>query len=459
MGNRFDVAVIGGGPAGYIAAIRAADRGAKVALIERDALGGTCLNRGCIPTKAFLHTAETIENLRVMSKIGAVVGATGAYVDMGRVVENKNRIVSKLVAGVNSLVKARDIEFIRGAGTLERARPFVDGKDIGGAAQIILCNGSRTNKPPIEGIDLDGVITSTEILDLKEIPESLLIIGAGVIGVEMARAFSAFGSRVEVVEALDRVLPMMDAEISVHTAKKLKEQGIAVTCGVKINRIQKDGAALTVQIEGGHTIRAAKVLVSAGRVPDTLSLAGAGLSMQKGAIVADSAMRTSIPNVFAAGDATAKCMLAHAAYEMGETAAVNATGGDRKADLRYVPMCVYGFPEIGSVGLSEEAAQKYGRVRIGRFPYMANGRALASEMADGFAKVIVGENFGEILGVHLVGPGAAEVINEAAALMAGELTANEAARIVHGHPTYSEAMKEAFADALGECPHLPPKQK
>jgi len=456
MGNRYDVAVIGGGPAGYIAAIRAADRGAKVALIEKDAIGGTCLNRGCIPTKAFLHAAEVLENIRSLSGIGILQGAGGVHADIRRVVENKNRVVGKLVGGVNSLIKARNIELIHSTGTLVNAAPYADGRDIGGAARTILCSGSRTSKPPIEGIDLDGVLTSTEILDSGEIPETLLILGAGVIGVEMARAFSAFGSKVEIVEALDRVLPMMDAEISEQAAKKLKEQGVGIRCGMKVTRIQKDGAALLAQIEDGSSVRANKVLVSAGRVPDTQLLAGAGLSLLRGAIVTDDAMRTSIPDVFAAGDATAKCMLAHAAYEMGETAAVNATGGDRKADLRYVPACVYGFPEIGSVGLSEEEAKKRGPVHIGRFPYQANGRALASGQGYGFAKVIIGERFGEILGVHLLGPGAAEIINEAAALMAGELTAHEAAGIVHAHPTFGEAMKEAFADALGECPHLPP---
>ncbi|MDR2049574.1 MAG: dihydrolipoyl dehydrogenase [Treponema sp.] len=460
----YDIAVIGGGPAGYVAAIRAAQLGAKTALVEKDELGGTCLNRGCIPTKTLLKTAELVHEIAEAPRRGIRTGP--AEVDMAAVIQEKNRVVKKLTAGVGSLLKSNGVEVIKGEGKLagERTPAFTVSVPGGffSAKKVILAGGSMTAKLPIPGLDLPGVLGSTEILDLTEIPPRLAIIGGGVIGVEMAMVFQAFGSKVAIVEAMPEILPLMDGEVSALIHSILSKRGADVYTGTGLQKIGKKGAALELVLADGKILEADKVLVSIGRTADLSAIGGPAPQTDKGKVLVNDFMESSVPGVFAPGDMNGKKMLAHAAFKMAETAAENAAvqlgiveGSVKKAELDYIPQVVYSFPEAASVGLTQPEAEKKEPPQIGRFPLAANGRALASGNPEGFVKIVAGK-YGRILGVHIVGQGASEIINEAAALMAMEITVHELADIVHGHPTVSEALMEAAAAALGRSIHLPP---
>ncbi|MDR0402192.1 MAG: dihydrolipoyl dehydrogenase [Treponema sp.] len=481
----YDIAVIGGGPAGYTAAIKAARLGAKTVLVEKDELGGTCLNRGCIPTKALLKTAELVHEILGAAERGIVVGGgspPAVSVDMDAVIKEKNRVVKKLTSGVGALLKSNGVEVIKGEGKLAGAGTpgfnvavqTQNAERVFSAKKVILAGGSVTAKLPIPGLDLPGVLGSTEILDIKEIPPRLAVIGGGVIGVEMAMVFQAFGSKVSIIEALPEILPLMDGEASSFVHSILAKRGADIYTGTGLQKIEKKDSgngrdsALTLVLADGKTLEADKVLVSIGRTADLSSAApsAGGLSVQtdKGKVVVNDYMESSVPGVFAPGDINGKKMLAHAAFGMAEAAAENAAvqlgivqGGLKKAELDYIPQVVYSFPEAASAGLTQADAEKQEQVLVGKFPLTINGRALASGNPGGFVKVIAGK-YGKILGVHIVGQGASEIINEAAALMAMEITVYELADIIHAHPTVSEALMEAAADALGRSIHLPPKK-
>ncbi|MDR1930880.1 MAG: dihydrolipoyl dehydrogenase, partial [Treponema sp.] len=437
----FDIAVIGGGPAGYVGAIKAAQLGAKTVLIEKDQIGGTCLNRGCIPTKALLKTAELVHEIAGASKRGITTGAV--EIDMPAVIKEKNRVVKKLTGGVASLLAANGVELIRGEGTLLPGGPSglfniaVPGQNGVTARAVLLAGGSRTARLPIPGLDLPGVLGSTEILDLETIPKRLAIIGGGVIGIEMAMIFQSFGSRISIIEAMPRILPFMDGETSALIHKILAARGAELVSGLGLSKIEKEGEELKLFLADGRTLAADTVLVSIGRTGD-LSCAGeGGVKTEKGKVLVNDYMETSIPGVFAPGDINGKKMLAHAAFKMAETAAENALsrmagsgGGMKKAGLDYVPSVVYCFPEVAAVGLTQEEAEKTGPVAVGKFPLGANGKALAAGQGEGFVKVLSDEKYGKILGVHMAGPGASEIINEAAALMSMEITVHELAGII-----------------------------
>ncbi|MDR2433603.1 MAG: dihydrolipoyl dehydrogenase [Treponema sp.] len=466
----FDIAVIGGGPAGYAGAIRAAQLGAKTVLVEKDELGGTCLNRGCIPTKNLLKTAELLHEIAGSSTRGILV-PPGARLDMASALREKNRVVKKLTGAVASLLKARGVECIKGEGFLKSGGgggfTIRAGDRELGAKNVLLAGGSRAAKFPIPGLELPGVLGSAEILDLEEIPPRLAIIGGGVIGIEMAMIFNSFGSKITIIEAMPRILPSLDTDISSLIHKILRGRGVAVLTGVVLSKIEQKGGALSLTPGDGTAIDADKVLVSIGRTADLSSVTGTGdlsLKTEKGFVAVDEYMETSVPGIFAPGDINGKKMLAHAAFKMAETAAENAVsrlkgGKPKKAALDYVPSVVYCFPEAASVGLTQEEAEKTGPVSTGIFPLAANGRALASGSPEGFVKVLADPRYGKILGVHMAGQGVSEIINEAAALMSMEITVHELAEIIHGHPTVSEALMEAAADALGRCIHLPPQKR
>ena len=463
----FDIAVIGGGPAGYVGAIKAAQLGARTVLIEKDQVGGTCLNRGCIPTKALLKTAELVHEIAEAPKRGIKTGP--AEVDMAAVISEKNRVVKKLTGGVASLLSANGVELIRGEGKLLGGASgafniSVTGQSGISAKKVLLAGGSQTAKLPIPGLDLPGVLGSTEILDLEEIPRRLVVIGGGVIGIEMAMIFRSFGSKVTVIEAMPRILPFMDHETSALIHKILAARGVEILSGVGLSKIEKTRGFKLV-LADGKTIEADSVLVSIGRTGDLSCLGGEGIQTERGKILVNDYLETSVPGVFAPGDINGKKMLAHAAFKMAEAAAENAAvqlglpGSVKKPDLDYVPSVVYCFPEAAAVGLTQEEAEKRGAVAAGKFPLAANGKALSAGQGAGFVKVLSDQKYGKILGVHMVGSGASEIINEAAALMAMEITVHELAEITHGHPTVSEALMEAAADCLGKSIHLPPKGK
>ena len=459
--SKFDVAVIGGGPAGYVAAIRAAQLGGRVVLFEKDTLGGTCLNRGCIPTKTYLKTGEVIRSIQNASERG-IRNDPATEVDMERVVSYKNKIVHQLTGGVGILLKSNSVTVINGTAVLSSENLVSCSGKTYEAEAIILCGGSKAGRIPIPGIENSKILSSTEILDLTQLPKKLVIIGGGVIGCEMASAFRSFGSQVTIMEAMDHLIPMMDRELAFSLEKSMKKQGISLQLSKKITEIMNEGTAAYVCCEDGTKLEADRILLSVGRIADLecLGILKDRICVEHGKIVTDEYMRTSIPNIYAAGDINGRLMLAHAAFKMGEAAAENAMGGFSRCRLDMVPSCVYTLPEAASVGLTEDAAaEKYGRdaLCVGRFPLSANGRALASGEAEGYVKVIALKKYSELCGIHIFGSQAAEMIAEPASLMASEITVEEAANIIHAHPSFSESFMEACGDALGRCIHLPKK--
>lgn len=461
--GEYHVAVIGGGPAGYVAAIRAAQLGGKVVLFEKDTVGGTCLNRGCIPTKTYLKTAEYIHHIKGAADRGIIVNAETS-VDMPKVVAYKDKVVKTLTGGVASLLKSNGVEVVKGTAKLSGPASVECGGKTYPAQKIILCGGSKAIRIPIPGVNHKDVMTSDDILAMTELPKRLGIIGGGVIGCELASAFSTFGCEVTIVEMMDRVVSMFDKDVSAELDKSLKKNGVKVMCGRKVEEIaDKDGHPVIVTDDG--SVECDKILLSIGRAADLECLGALAdqIKVERGKVVVDDTMKTSVDNIYACGDINGRVMLAHSAFKMGEVAAENCmTGENRKCDLRFVPSCLYTSPEAASVGLTEEKAKELHPegVRIGLFQMAANGRSVASGEKTGFIKVIADNKYGQILGVHMVGGVASEMIAEPTSLMAMEVTVNEVAdQIIHAHPSYSEAFMEACADALGRCIHLPAKKK
>jgi len=457
----YDVAVIGGGPAGYVGAIRAAQMGGKVVLFEKDRVGGTCLNRGCIPTKTYLKTAETLYAVKEAAGRGIVMDTT-ASVDMKQVVKYKDKVVATLTGGVAGLLKANGVTVIKGEAALKDEHSIACGGSVTTAASILLCGGSIAGRIPIPGVDNPNVLDSTGMLELEEVPKRLCIIGGGVIGCELGDAFAAFGSEVTIIEAMDRLVATQDEDVSAELLKKMKAKGIAVHLKEAVKAIESDKDGVKVVCEG-LAVSCDKVMLSIGRKADLSCLGDMkdSIKTERGKVVVNEYMQTNIPNIYAPGDLNGKLMLAHAAFKMAEIAAENAMGEKHRCDLRCTPSCIYTIPEAASVGISEkDAISKYGadNVLVGKFPMSANGRSLAAGEKSGFIKVIADKKYNELLGVHIVGADAAEMIAEPAALMQMEVTVDEAAHLIHGHPTFSEAFMEACADALGKCIHLPPRK-
>ena len=458
--DEFDVVVIGGGPAGYVAAIRAAQVGGKVAVVEKSELGGTCLNRGCIPTKTFLKNAEIIEGIEMSSKRGIILENEKFTVDMPKVVSLKNEIVKTLTNGVQGLLKSNSIKIFKGVGKINKDKDVViNGEKVLRTNKIILAGGSKVGSVNIPGIESKRVLTSDDILDLKELPKSLAVIGGGVVGVELGQAYLSFGSEVTVIEMMDRIVPGVDREASETLRKALEKKGMKILTSSKIKEIIDEGDKLRIKLEDKEDVVAEKALLSIGRVPDLEAVGELDLEMERGKIKVDKYMETSVKGVYAPGDINGIKMLAHAAFRMGEVAAENAIlGNHREIKLETTPSAIYTIPEVGMVGLTEEEAKEKYDINVGKFAFIGNGRALASGDATGFVKVIADKKYGEILGVHIVGQSAAEIINEASSLMAMEITVDEVIKTIHGHPTFSEALFEACADVLGEAIHLPKKK-
>ena len=461
----FDVIVIGGGPGGYVAAIRAAQLGAKVLLIEKDELGGTCLHRGCIPTKAMLSDAKLYDHV----KSSSVLKTEGLRVDMKELLLRKNEVVKRLAAGVQFLIKDNGITFSQGmAKFLDPKTIEVEsqkGKEQFKGQKIIIATGSVSAQIPNVPIDGKTILTSTEMLNLSSIPKDLLIIGGGVIGVEFACLFNGLGSKVTVIEMLPEIISTEDGEVIRGLATLLKKRKIEIHTETRVKEAKgKKGRSEVVAIdkEGKKILfQAEKTLVAVGRSPYTegLQLDKIQIGMNGKFIKVNEKMETSLPGIYAIGDVTGRQMLAHKASAEGIAAAENALGQQSKVDYSKIPNCIYTFPEVASIGLTEKQAKDKGvQVMIGRFPFQSNGRALATGDSEGFVKVIAEKDLGQIIGVHILGEHATDLIGGPALALALEATAEEMGKTTQPHPTLTEAISEAALDAIKEAIHLPKKK-
>ncbi|WP_270513869.1 dihydrolipoyl dehydrogenase [Streptococcus mutans] len=459
--DEYDMIVVGGGPAGYYAAIRGAQLGGKVAIVEKSEFGGTCLNKGCIPTKTYLKNAEILDGIKIAAGRGINFASTNYTIDMDKTVAFKNTVVKTLTSGVQGLLKANKVTIFNGLGQVNPDKTVTVGSETIKGHNIILATGSKVSRINIPGIDSPLVLTSDDILDLREIPKSLAVMGGGVVGIELGLVYASYGTEVTVIEMADRIIPAMDKEVSLELQKILSKKGMNIKTSVGVAEIVEANNQLTLKLNDGSEVVAEKALLSIGRVPQLSGLENLNLELERGRIKVDDYQETSISGIYAPGDVNGRKMLAHAAYRMGEVAAENAIWGNvRKANLKYTPAAVYTHPEVAMCGITEEQArQEYGNVLVGKSSFSGNGRAIASNEAQGFVKVIADAKYHEILGVHIIGPAAAEMINEASTIMENELTVDELLRSIHGHPTFSEVMYEAFADVLGEAIHNPPKRR
>ena len=459
--DEYDMIVVGGGPAGYYAAIRGAQLGGKIAIVEKSEFGGTCLNKGCIPTKTYLKNAEILDGIKIAAGRGINFASTNYTIDMDKTVAFKDTVVKTLTSGVQGLLKANKVTIFNGLGQVNPDKTVTVGSKTIKGHNIILATGSKVSRINIPGIDSPLVLTSDDILDLREIPKSLAVMGGGVVGIELGLVYASYGTEVTVIEMADRIIPAMDKEVSLELQKILSKKGMNIKTSVGVAEIVEANNQLTLKLNDGSEVVAEKALLSIGRVPQLSGLENLNLELERGRIKVDDYQETSISGIYAPGDVNGRKMLAHAAYRMGEVAAENAIWGNvRKANLKYTPAAVYTHPEVAMCGITEEQArQEYGNVLVGKSSFSGNGRAIASNEAQGFVKVIADAKYHEILGVHIIGPAAAEMINEASTIMENELTVDELLRSIHGHPTFSEVMYEAFADVLGEAIHNPPKRR
>jgi len=458
------IVVLGGGPGGYVAAIRAAQLGGEVSLIEKSNIGGTCVNIGCIPTKALLHSAELLSEIKESENFGIEVKGS-VQVNWGKVQGRKEAVVNTLVSGIKGLLSVNKVRTVKGTGKFESKNVISVEKEDGQEEKIkfdkaIIASGSFPFIPPVEGKELAGVIDSTDALSLKDIPESMVIIGGGVIGVELASVYNAFGCKVTIIEMLPYILPTVDREIGNMAKKKLVTEGIEIHNGCKVTSIEETGGHLKVSFAKGSEqlgVEAEKVLMAVGRRANIsgIGLEKTGVNTEKGCIAVNDCMETNIPGIYAIGDCTGKNMLAHVASEQGVIAAERTMGRNSKMDYKTVPACVYIRPEIASVGMTEEQAREKGiRYKVGKFPLAGNAKSLIMNETEGVIKIIADEKYGEILGIHILGPRATDIIAEGALALRLECTVEELITTIHAHPTVGEAMKEAALSVKKEAIHL-----
>ena len=456
----YDLAVLGGGPGGYVAAIRAAQLGLKAAVIEEDRVGGLCLNWGCIPSKALLWNAELVHLFQDSKDFGITYDAL--HINMSQAIDRSRTVVDRMVKGVEFLLKKNKVDVINGRGMLKSATEIAlnDGKSVE-AKSVVLATGAHARSLP--GIDIDGttVITSREALELREPPESIVIVGGGPVGAEFAYFYNAYGVDVTIVELLDHLLPMEDEAISSQLERAFKKQGIGFRTGTQVESVSVSNGSAEVSIKVGdaqETLAADKVLIGIGMAGNTedIGLEDAGVKIDRGFIQIDEQMRTTADGIFAIGDVTGKLPLAHVASAQGVIAA-EAIAGLQPRSLAYekMPRCTYCQPQVASLGLTETQAREQGlEVKIGTFPYRGNGKAIAMEKTDGLAKLVVDASTNEIIGYHLIGQDATELLAEAALGSVLETTPRELGWAVHAHPTLSEVVKEAALAVDGEAIHF-----
>jgi dihydrolipoamide dehydrogenase len=454
----YDIIVLGGGPGGYVAAIKAAQLGGKVALIEKEVVGGICLNHGCIPTKTLLKNAKVYKTIKHASEYGVVLGGDVSF-DWSLMLKRKDSVVRRLTTGVSGLLKKNGVDVISGFGKVLSATKVEVNGEVFETKHLILATGASPIIPPIPGLkeayEHKIAVTSRELLAIKDAPKKLVIIGGGVIGVEFATIFSSLGSDVTIIEKLDGIIPMMDDDIRSQYQKILKREGIKIFLNAEVKAVK--GNEVTYQIDGkDETVTADTILVSVGMRPNSAGLEVLNLKMDRAAVVTDEHLETSVKGVYAIGDLNGKYMLAHVASAEGIVAAENIMG-KKDANMRYdrVPNAIYGSPEVASVGLTEKEVKEKGiAYKVSTFPLQASGKALADNEKDGFVKLIVSEKYKEILGAHILSYGASDLIAELGVTMTLEGTANEIAHTIHPHPTLSEIIMEAAHGAVDKPIHM-----
>lgn len=456
---KYDVVVIGGGPGGYVSAIRAAQLGKSTVLFERDAVGGLCLNWGCIPSKAILRNADVVNLVRDAERWGISVDSPSF--DLGSAIDRSRSVAEKLVSGVEGLLKNAGVKVVKGEARFTGRKTIACSGETYEASNIIVATGASTRRLP--GVDVDGkvVITSREALELRKPPKRAVIIGGGPIGAEFAHIWSAYGSDVTIVEMLDTLLPLEDPDLGRQLKRSFEARGIGVRTSAKVEGVETGARSATVTIaakDGNEDLKADVVLVAIGFVPHTqsLDLDRAGVKTDRGFITIDDHMQTNVEGIYAIGDVTGKLMLAHVASAQGVVAAEHI-GGLNPPPLDYVqmPRATYCQPQVASIGYTEAAATEAGfTVKTGRFPFTALGKAIAIDEPDGFVKVVADEPTGQVLGIHMIGHDVNDLLGEATMIALLEATTREVGFAVHAHPTLTEALKEAALAVDGEAIHI-----
>ena len=456
--NEKDIVVIGGGPAGYVAAIHAAHLGAKVAVVEKDRLGGTCLNRGCIPTKALVRSVEVLLEGRRANEFGIEVD--NIKINFQKIMARKSNIVDKLVSGVEQLMKSNSISVYRDTGRILSPHLIKVNDEEIATRKLIIATGSESALLPIPGLDLPGVLTTDDILELKELPESLVVIGGSHVGVEFASIFNGLGAKVTIVKRRPLLLEPIDEEIGRRFAQTLPRQGIEVKIGAAVKAIKREGTVLKVAWdtpEGEQGVEGQMVLMATGRQPysEGLGLSELGIKMDGRAVVVNERLETNIDGIYAIGDVLGKSMLAHVASYEGKVAAENALGHSRQADYKAVPSCIFTQPEIAGVGITEREAKDRGiPYKVSKFPFLACGRAVTMDETMGMVKMVCNADNGMVLGMHIMGPHASDLIAEGVLAIQLGATAEDIAHAIHAHPTLSEAVHEAAMGQLYGAIHF-----
>jgi dihydrolipoamide dehydrogenase len=454
----FDIVIVGGGPGGYVAAIKAGQLGYKVAVIERENVGGVCLNWGCIPTKTLLKSAKVFEQFKHAKDYGIDVKTDAISANFPDMIKRKDSVVRRLTGGVAVLLKKNGATLIKGFGEVLDAHHVKVGEETLEAKFIILATGASVIMPPIpglqEGFESGFVLTSKEILDLKVLPQSLVIVGGGVIGLEFATIFHSLGTKVTVIEKLPVILSSVDEELRGLFHKKIIKDGIQLITSATVTTIGRQ--SLSYEVDGKSIeVKTDKVLMAVGMKPNTKSFASLNLAMEKAGVQVNDRMQTSVENVYAIGDVTGKYMLAHVASHAGLVAIDHIHGLDTKMDYKAIPSGIYTFPEIAMVGLTEQDAKAQGiDYKVSTFPLMANGKAMGENEKDGIVKIIVSKAYHEIIGVHIMAPAATEMISEATLAINLEATAEELVHTIHPHPTLSEMIMEAAHGIIDKPIHI-----
>lgn len=467
MGERFDVIVIGAGPGGYVAAIKCAKAGLRTAIVENRRVGGTCLNRGCIPAKAMIHASSLYREMQEAEKFG--VSAERITFDYEKIVSYKEETTEKLCRGIEQLLKGNGVTILFGKGSLEQGRKVKvtgeESEEYYDAEHVILAAGSKPVILPIPGLELPGVLTSDELFKLTEMPESLVIIGGGVISVEFASVYANLGCKVTIVEAMPRLIPNMDKEISQNLKMILKKRGVNIHTSASVQRVEQEGELYTcvfTEKEKEVKVSARYVLCAIGRCPNTEGLFGEGAEpeMERGRVVVDEKFQSSIEGVYAIGDLVKGLQLAHLASAQEMYVAEMLAGEEASVDLSAVPGCVYTDPEIASVGMTEDEAKEKGlEIKTGKFIMSANGKSLITKEERGFIKILAEKETDVIVGAQMMCARATDMIGELVTAIANRMTVRQLLRGMRAHPTYNEGVQEALEELLGGAVHVMPKKK